>query len=122
MLSEGRGYARGEIGVAVYNLDSPALILSQFSDNLWYTGLMIMLSIYRPNEIILPTTMVKGNPQPKMIKYIKFNFPQLIITPVQRKHFNSVDGFNLIDEYCSVQNDSLKQMIQNKYSEIYLKY
>lgn len=41
---EGRGLARGEIGMASIDLKSPQIILSQFADNTTYAK----VSIYNP--------------------------------------------------------------------------
>ena len=50
-LVEGRGMARGEVGMASIDLRKPTLILSQFSDNQTYVRTMTKLQVLRPVEV-----------------------------------------------------------------------
>lgn len=50
-LVEGRGLARGEIGMASIDLKRPVLILSQFPDSQTYVKVMTKLQIYQPVEV-----------------------------------------------------------------------
>ena len=50
-LVEGRGVARGEIGMACIDLKKPILILSQFSDTPTYAKVLAKLQIYQPIEV-----------------------------------------------------------------------
>jgi hypothetical protein len=49
---EGRGLARGEIGLASIDLKCPVLTLSQFSDTQSYTKTMTKLHILKPLEVM----------------------------------------------------------------------
>jgi len=50
-IVEGRGLAKGEVGMASIDLKHPLLILSQFADNQTYTKLMTRLNILQPIEV-----------------------------------------------------------------------
>lgn len=50
-LVEGRGVARGEIGLACIDLKKPLLIVSQFSDTPTYAKVLAKLQIYQPLEV-----------------------------------------------------------------------
>ena len=52
-LVEGRGLARGEIGMASMDLKCPELILSQFSDMQTYVKTITKLQIINPLEVRL---------------------------------------------------------------------
>ncbi|XP_013048567.3 mutS protein homolog 4 isoform X6 [Anser cygnoides] len=53
---EGRGLARGEVGMASIDLKNPEVILSQFADNTTYAKVITKLKILTPLEIIMPNT------------------------------------------------------------------
>ena len=48
---EGRGLARGEIGMATIDLRKPVLVLSQFSDTQTYVKVMTKLNAVQPMEV-----------------------------------------------------------------------
>lgn len=50
-ISEGRGMARGEIGIAAIDLRHPNLVLCQFSDSLLYTHTMTKINYFNPIEV-----------------------------------------------------------------------
>ena len=50
-IVEGRGLARGEIGMTSIDLKCPILTLSQFSDTLSYSRALTKLQIIRPLEV-----------------------------------------------------------------------
>ena len=52
-LVEGRGLAKGEVGMASIDLKQPVLILSQFADTHSYAKLMARLHVLQPMEVIL---------------------------------------------------------------------
>ena len=56
-LVEGRGMAKGQIGMASLDLKSPELVLSQFPDTQTYARLLTKLHILQPVEIVLPATL-----------------------------------------------------------------
>jgi len=50
-LVEGRGLARGEVGLASLDLKSPFLTLSQFSDSQTYVKTVTKLQMLQPLEV-----------------------------------------------------------------------
>ena len=50
-LVEGRGMARGEIGMASIDLKRPVLTLSQFSDSQTYVKTLTKLHLMQPIEV-----------------------------------------------------------------------
>jgi len=50
-IVEGRGLAKGEVGMASIDLKHPLLTLSQFADNQTYAKLMTRLNILQPIEV-----------------------------------------------------------------------
>lgn len=51
-IVEGRGLARGEIGMATLDLKKPEMVLSQFSDMSTYIKTTTKLQIVHPLEVI----------------------------------------------------------------------
>lgn len=51
-ISEGRGMARGEIGIAAIDLRHPHLVLCQFSDTLLYTHTLAKINYFNPIEVL----------------------------------------------------------------------
>lgn len=102
-LVEGRGLARGEIGMASFNLKCPELVLSQFSDTGTYAKVTHVLSynnnnynhnckteefiyitllqvitkihILVPLEILMPDTASEKGKGTKLFNLITENFP-----------------------------------------------
>jgi DNA mismatch repair ATPase MutS len=54
---EGRGSARGEVGVATISMSNPTLILCQFSDTRTYVRTLTKIAVFNPAEIIVPTAV-----------------------------------------------------------------
>ena len=52
-IVEGRGSARGEIGLASISLSSPTLILCQFSDTRTYSRTLTKLAVLNPSDILV---------------------------------------------------------------------
>jgi DNA mismatch repair protein MSH4 len=50
-IVEGRGLAKGEVGMASIDLKQPLLILSQFADTQTYAKLMTRLHLLQPVEV-----------------------------------------------------------------------
>ncbi|KAJ7373668.1 MutS protein msh4 [Desmophyllum pertusum] len=85
-IVEGRGLAKGEIGMASIDLKKPELVLSQFSDNQTYVKVLTRLQILEPLEIIMPNTACE-NPS-TLFKFLSDQLPYANLSSVQRKYFN----------------------------------
>ena len=57
-IVEGRGSARGEIGLASISLSCPTLILCQFSDTRTYTRTLAKLALFNPSDILVKQRFV----------------------------------------------------------------
>lgn len=51
-ITEGRGDARGEVGIAAINMQHPHLILSQISDRHSYPKALTKILVFNPIEVI----------------------------------------------------------------------
>ncbi|KAL7039371.1 hypothetical protein ACKWTF_009888 [Chironomus riparius] len=114
-LTEGRGQARGEVGIAALNIDSPYIILCQLSDGIHYTDTINKIQVLNPSKILLPDTIFETVPLPKLIERIKENFPNISIIPIQRRHFNDKFGYEQISKLCSRKSFNILQIISRKY-------
>ncbi|XP_055679739.1 mutS protein homolog 4-like [Lutzomyia longipalpis] len=118
VITEGRNNARGEIGMASVDMNCPTLTMSQFSDDLWYTGTVIKIQMLEPAEIVVPNTVYTEDSLVKdstLIKVILKAFPNIKIKPILRKFFNDVDAMNKITELCSPHCESVKLALEGKY-------
>lgn len=52
-VTEGRGHARGEVGIAVIDIKRPKLILCQLSDRQTYANALTKISVFQPVEVNL---------------------------------------------------------------------
>lgn len=114
-LSEGRGHAKGEIGIAALDMSSPKLVLCQISDNLHYSDALSKIQILNPSKILLSDTVLEVVPLPKLIGMIKDSFVHMSLIPVQRRHFNDKLGLEMITNFCSRKSKNLLQVIERKY-------
>lgn len=114
-LSEGRGHARGEIGIAALDTSSPVLVLCQISDNLHYSDTLSKIQLLNPSKILLPDTIFETTPLPKLIELIKESFRHIPLIPLQRRHFNDKSGLELITNFSSRKSKNLLEVIARKY-------
>ncbi|XP_059612168.1 mutS protein homolog 4-like [Phlebotomus argentipes] len=118
VITEGRNNARGEVGIAAIDINSPTLILSQLSDDMWYTGTVIKIQMLDPVEIIVPNTVLTEDrlvKDSKLLKIIFKAFPSVKIKPAMRKFFNDVEALESINELCSSHCQSVKLALEGKY-------
>ncbi|XP_050832481.1 mutS protein homolog 4 isoform X4 [Serinus canaria] len=71
---EGRGLARGEVGMASIDLKNPEMILSQFADNTTYAKVITKLKILTPLEIIMSNTACDAGNTTKLFSLITEHF------------------------------------------------
>ena len=114
-LVEGRGLARGEIGMASLNLRDPVLTLSQFSDSQSYVKTITMLHILRPKEVLFPSTVCDNGSRAKVFKVVNENFESITKTTVQRHYFNESKGLNYIEKLAIKENSSVVMNLRSKY-------
>ncbi|XP_028294468.1 mutS protein homolog 4 isoform X2 [Gouania willdenowi] len=112
---EGRGLARGEIGMASFNLKSPELVLSQFADTGTYAKVINKICILMPIEIVMPDTASDKGKRTKLFTLITENFPGVAFTAVQRKYFNERKGLEYIQQLCATEFSTVLMEVQTKY-------
>ncbi|XP_019619725.1 PREDICTED: mutS protein homolog 4-like [Branchiostoma belcheri] len=114
-LVEGRGLARGEIGMATIDLKRPELVISQFSDSQTYVKTMTKINILQPIEIIMPNTACENGNMTKLFKLISDNFNNTNISTVQRKYFNETKGLQYVRQLCVPEFNSIEMEVASKY-------
>ncbi|XP_046965799.1 mutS protein homolog 4-like [Vanessa cardui] len=114
-ISEGRGMARGEIGIAAIDLRHPHMVLCQFSDTLLYSHTLTKINFFNPIEIIVPHTFCEGPQVNQLYKLIKDHFPLLNLTAVQRRHFNDAAGRQNIQTLCAPQYSAVYLQVLHKF-------
>uniref|UniRef100_T1IXC0 DNA mismatch repair proteins mutS family domain-containing protein n=1 Tax=Strigamia maritima TaxID=126957 RepID=T1IXC0_STRMM len=114
-IVEGRGVARGEIGLAAIDLKIPELLLSQFSDSTTYVKVISKLQILSPVEIIMPNTACENGAMSKLFRQVSNQFSNTTITTVQRKYFNETKGLQYVKDLCVPEYKGVELEIASKY-------
>ncbi|XP_064929347.1 mutS protein homolog 4 isoform X4 [Columba livia] len=112
---EGRGLARGEVGMASIDLKNPEMILSQFADNTTYAKVITKLKILTPLEIIMSNTACDTGNTTKLFSLITEHFKNVTFTTVQRKYFNETKGLEYIEQLCASEFSTIFMEVQSKY-------
>uniref|UniRef100_A0AAV2JJK8 DNA mismatch repair proteins mutS family domain-containing protein n=1 Tax=Knipowitschia caucasica TaxID=637954 RepID=A0AAV2JJK8_KNICA len=112
---EGRGLARGEIGMACLDLKCPELILSQFADTGTYAKVITKIHILVPFEILMPDTASEKGKGTKLFNLITENFSGVGFTSIQRKYFNERKGLEYIQQLCAPEYSTVLMEVQAKY-------
>ncbi|XP_072545639.1 mutS protein homolog 4 [Salminus brasiliensis] len=114
-LVEGRGLARGEVGLSSINVKSPELVLSQFADTGTYAKVITKLHIMMPLEILMPDSASEKGQGTKLYNLITENFPSVSFTAIQRKYFNERKGLEYIQQLCAPEFSTVLMEVQSKY-------
>ncbi|XP_037047963.1 mutS protein homolog 4-like [Bradysia coprophila] len=114
-ITEGRGNASCEVGIAAIDIKRPELIMSQISDNFWYTGLLTKIAILSPTEILMPQALINSSNSSKLYLYIKHTYPDVPIRAVPRRQFNDRTALEIIDHIHNTKYKSIRDMIAKKY-------
>ncbi|XP_032921644.1 mutS protein homolog 4 isoform X4 [Catharus ustulatus] len=111
---EGRGLARGEVGMASIDLKNPEMILSQFADNTTYAKVITKLKILTPLEIIMSNTACDAGNTTKLFSLVTEHFKNVTFTTVQRKYFNETKGLEYIEQLCASEFSTIFMEVQSK--------
>ncbi|XP_039597804.1 mutS protein homolog 4 [Polypterus senegalus] len=114
-IVEGRGLARGEIGMACIDLKNPELMLFQFADTGTYAKVVTKLHILSPLEILMPDTASDKGKGSKLFGLIVENFKNIAFTAVQRKYFSEGKGLEYIQHLCAPEFSTVIMEVQAKY-------
>ncbi|XP_044529428.1 mutS protein homolog 4 [Gracilinanus agilis] len=112
---EGRGLARGEIGMASIDVRSPQIVLSQFPDNTTYTKVITKLKILAPLEVLMASTACGKGASGKLYSLITDNFKNVTLTTIQRKYFSEIKGLESIEQLCAPEFSTVLMEVQAKY-------
>ncbi|XP_061107602.1 mutS protein homolog 4 [Conger conger] len=111
---EGRGLARGEIGMTSIDLKFPELVLSQFADTGAYAKVITKLHILAPLEILMPDTASEKGKGTKLFSLINENFQNVSFTAIQRRYFNERKGLEYIQQLCAPEFGTVLMEVQAK--------
>ncbi|KAL8565438.1 hypothetical protein ACOMHN_049415 [Nucella lapillus] len=114
-IVEGRGLARGEIGMASIDLKCPVLTMSQFSDTQRYVKTLTKLQILKPLEILLPNTACENGNATKLFQIISDEFQHTTLSTVQRRYFNETKGLQYINQLCLHDYRTVEMEVSAKY-------
>jgi DNA mismatch repair protein MSH4 len=114
-LVEGRGLAKGEIGMASFDLKRPELILSQFSDSQTYTQVMMKLQVMQPIEVLMPSTACEAGNMTVLFKMISNMIKTANMVTIHRKYFNEAKGLSYIKELCLLEYRTVELEVSTKY-------
>ncbi|RZC37285.1 mutS protein -like 4-like [Asbolus verrucosus] len=113
-LTEGRGDARCEVGMASIDLSLPTLILCQISDAQSYINTLTKINILNPTDIVIPATFLESIHN-RLVDKIKKQFPKIKILSAPRKTFNKSNGMDRILQLCLPSINTICVGLQHKY-------
>ncbi|CAG7821651.1 unnamed protein product [Allacma fusca] len=114
-IVEGRGQARGEVGMSCMGIGSANLILSEFSDDQNYTKMLSKLNILQPSKILMTSGACASSGQNRMFEQLKKEFNLVEVIPIQRKLFNGEKGFTKIRQLVNEEFQSVPLIVAKKY-------
>ncbi|EEC16874.1 hypothetical protein IscW_ISCW022129 [Ixodes scapularis] len=107
-LVEGRGVARGEVGLASFDLRCPTLVVAQFQDDQNYTNTLMRLQILEPKERWSPT------PMGELVQLLRKELPMITVVPLDRRLFNDSAGIEYVRNLCVPEYSSIETEVVNK--------
>ncbi|XP_050297732.1 uncharacterized protein LOC126737078 isoform X2 [Anthonomus grandis grandis] len=113
-ITEGRGEARCEVGIAAVNVSRPVLVLCQTSDSQSYINTLTKLNFFNPHMIVYPATFEAGS-NSRLITEIRKFFPNKKLIPIPRKAFNKANALDKLYKICITSSFPLLIMIKNRY-------
>ncbi|XP_074040955.1 uncharacterized protein isoform X2 [Leptinotarsa decemlineata] len=114
-LTEGRGEARYEVGIAAISVSTPLLILCQISDTQNYNNTLTKLNIFNPNEILFPNTLLGHFAGSRLIDTVKQRFPNVKYVGVPRSTYNKVNGMEMLSHLCIPNLNGILLVLQHRY-------
>ena len=118
-VMEGRGAAKGEVGIAAITMTDPSLILCQFSDSSTYPRTLTKLLALNPCEVIFPSTTIEplqaASTGVKLYDDIQASLGEARLIPVHRKYFNESKGKLSIKQVMVDEVSSVEMQFHNKF-------
>ncbi|CAH3182501.1 unnamed protein product, partial [Porites evermanni] len=93
-IVEGRGLAKGEIGMASIDLKKPELVLSQ---------------------IIMPNTACENGNMSTLFKLLSDQLPYTNLSAVQRKYFNEAKGLEYVKQLCVPEYNTVEMEVASNF-------
>ena len=116
---EGRGAAKGEVGIAAINLSNPLLILCQFSDSTTYPLTLTKLMSLNPCHVLYAASIqdpiMGASTGVKLYDDIGTKLSNANLTPVHRRYFNEAKGLLAVKQVMMKEVSSLELQFHNKY-------
>ncbi|GLV40684.1 hypothetical protein CBL_21488, partial [Carabus blaptoides fortunei] len=114
-LCEGRGQARGIVGIAAMDINKPVLVLCELSDTQTYTNTLTKVNILRPVEVLIPSSFVECTTPSRIFTLLKDQFPNLTVSSVSRSAFRSNRGLSYVKSLCAPEFKSVTLVIREKF-------
>ncbi|XP_037802135.1 mutS protein homolog 4-like [Penaeus monodon] len=118
-VAEGRGQARGEVGVAALDLRRPHLSLAQFSDTHTYTRTLTKLTVLNPLEVVIASTAVDGaagaGGASKLVRVLQECLAEVSITAIQRRYFKDTRGLAIVKHLAAPHCAYVERHLATKY-------
>jgi DNA mismatch repair protein MSH4 len=111
-ILEGRGSAKGEVGMAAICLTNPMLVLCQFSVSTTYPRTLTKLLSINPAQIIIPDSGTSGV---KLYNDISSHLQMATVVPVHMRHFNESKGMQAITQLLVPEFASVELQFHNTY-------
>ncbi|XP_033606751.1 mutS protein homolog 4 isoform X2 [Cryptotermes secundus] len=108
-LTEGRGQARGEVGIAALDINYPHLILCQIGDSQSYVNTLTKINI------LVPNTFCDRQVTSKLYTLVQEAFPTVTVTSVLRRHFRDTRGLQQIENLCANEYSSIQIVVSQKF-------
>ncbi|XP_042884592.1 mutS protein homolog 4-like isoform X2 [Penaeus japonicus] len=116
---EGRGQARGEVGVAALDLRRPHLSLAQFSDTHTYTRTLTKLTVLNPLEVIIASTAVEGvagvGGRSGLVRVLQESLADVSVTAIHRRYFKDTRGLAIIKHLAAPHCTYVERHLATKY-------
>ncbi|KAI5720697.1 hypothetical protein M8J77_010482 [Diaphorina citri] len=115
-ITEGRGQARGEVGIAAIDTKHPKLVLCQISDSPTYIHTLTKIHVLNPVQIIMPNTITENVEYNKLFNLIKDKFEHIELTSVLRRYFSDSQGLDYIRKTCLPEYNVLLLVLHKFYA------
>ncbi|KAK0414769.1 hypothetical protein QR680_011608 [Steinernema hermaphroditum] len=114
-LVEGRGNARGEIGMASMDVRFSEVNICQLMDTSSYALLKIRLELLNPVEVIVPELTNDKNNMNVLLELIKSTCKAVQVTTVHRRYFNEGRGAEIIKQLAVPECSNIDGDVLKKY-------
>lgn len=113
---EGRGSARGEIGLASISLSNPTLVLCQFSDTMTYIRTLTKMAILNPSDVLIPHSGNLGSgDQSKLYQDLTEHCVGSKINQIHRKYYNETRGMQMVKHLCAPEYSLVELQLGHKF-------